>query len=200
MNTKLISFLSVLCVICVLIIFGEWMLALWSQKTIMSSLVPKDIKVSQDEMPKIDFRQQTEESFADFVAKPLFIKGRKPIDEPSPEQVQAAAVPVVFDWELNGVYSTQKGLSAFLSKAAAKTAKERYRKLSQDGELDGWKLTEIYPNKVIFTQGAQKKELLLRKMKKKDGSKRPAGPNAPNIPPPDETQMPVEGETENSNE
>ena len=161
MNSKLIAGLASFCIACILIIIGEWLYASWAEKTILTSLTSTDKKLSPDEMPHIELNEQPEESYVDLVARPLFIKGRKPIDEPSPEAIQNALVPVVFDWELNGVYTTANGLSALFSRSKTKVAKDNYRKIGIGAELDGWKIVEIYQDKALLKQGTQEKELLL---------------------------------------
>ena len=202
MNKKLIAGLVCFCIACTLIIFGEWTYATWTEKSILKSLSSTDKKLSPDEMPHIELNEKTEESYVDLVARPLFIKGRKPVDEPSPEEAKNALVPVVFDWELNGVYTTAKGLSALLSRSKSKVAKDNYRKIGIGAELDGWKIVEIYQDKALLKQGAQEKELLLRKIKPKDSSKNANNLNTPSTPPPQpqETEIPADSEPENTNE
>jgi len=201
MNTKLISLLTSICIACILIVFGEWLFALWAQSSTLDSIRSIEKKSLQDKMPHIDLHTKTEESYADFVSRPLFINGRRPVVEPSPEEINNAVIaPVVFEWQLNGVFSTKKGLSAFLFRPTAKTSKEKYRKISKEEDLDGWKLTEIYPDKVIFQQGFQQKELLLRKIKTKDPFKKANGHNIPNTPSAEEGQVPAELPPENTNE
>ena len=134
------------------------------------------------------------------VARPLFIKGRKPVDEPTSDTAQNALVPVIFDWELNGVYTTVKGLSALFSRSKTKVAKDNYRKIGIGAELDGWKIVEIYHDKALLKQGAQEKELLLRKIKPKDPSKKTTNLNTPNTPQPQETEIPADSEPEITNE
>ena len=199
MNSKLIAGLASFCIACILIIIGEWLYASWTEKTILTSLTSTDKKLSPDEMPHIELNEQPEESYVDLVARPLFIKGRKPIDEPSPEAIQNALVPVIFDWELNGVYTTANGLSALFSRSKTKVAKDNYRKIGIGAELDGWKIVEIYQDKALLKQGTQEKELLLRKIKPKDPSKKTTNLNTPNTSPPkpQESEMPAESELEN---
>jgi hypothetical protein len=202
MNKKLIAGLACFCIACTLIIIGEWIYATWTEKSILTSLTSKDKKLSPDEMPHIELNAQTEESYVDLVARPLFIKGRKPVDEPSPEEVKNALVPVIFDWELNGVYTTSNGLSALFSRSKSKVAKDNYRKIGIGADLDGWKIVEIYQDKALLKQGAQEKELLLRKIKPKDSSKNANNLNTPSTPPPQpqESEIPAESEPENVNE
>lgn len=197
MNSKIMSLLVSVCIVCVLMITGEWFYAVQAQKHALTSPASPGKKISNDEMPIIELSRQPEESYADLVARPLFINGRRPVDEPSPEEAQNAAAANIFDWELNGVYTTKKGLSALFSRSKSKVAKDNHRRISAGADLDGWKLTEIRTDRAILTQGVQQKELLLRKPKLKElprQTNRPNRPHVPNSPPP------AEGEPENTNE
>ena len=200
MNNKLITGLGLICIACILVIMCEWLYASWVEKTILASLTPTNTKISPEEMPHIKLNEQPEESYVDLVARPLFIKGRKPVDEPSPEAIQNALVPLVFDWELNGVYTTANGLSALFSRSKTKVAKDNYRKIGIGAELDGWKIVEIYQDKALLKQGTQEKELLLRKIKPKDPSKKTTNLNTPDTTEPQENEIPAESEPENTDE
>ncbi|UOA09664.1 hypothetical protein [Methylobacter sp. S3L5C] len=198
MNNKLMFILTSFCLLCIFLIIVEWLYAEQSQKQILTSSNPTEIKIASDEMPNIELTRQSEESYADLIARPLFIKGRKPIDEPSPEEIQNMAVANIFDWQVNGIYTTKKGLSALFSRSKSKVAKDNHRRVLIGGDLDGWRLTEIHSDKVILNQGNEQKELLLRKPKLKDLSKKPNQPNATQ--PEDSQPQPAEGELENTNE
>ncbi len=198
MNNKLMFVLTSFCFLCVLLIIVEWLYAEQSQKQILTTSIPTEIKIAGDEMPNIELTRQSEESYADLIARPLFIKGRKPVDEPSPEEIQNMAVANIFDWQVNGIYTTKKGLSALFSRSKSKVAKDNHRRVLIGGDLDGWRLAEIHADKVILNQGNEQKELLLRKPKLKDLSKKP---NQPNTTQPEDSQpQPAEGELENTNE
>jgi len=192
MNSKIVSVLAIVCTVLILIITGEWLYAVQAQKRALAPVTSKETKISLDEMPGIDLSRRTEESYADLVARPLFIKGRKPVDEPSHEEAQGLAVANIFDWQLNGVYSSKKGLFAFFSRSTSRVLKDNYRKITTDADLDGWKLSEIHKDRVLLTQGSQQKELLLRKPKSKEISRKahipkiPGRQNMPNIPQPTE--------------
>ena len=200
MNSKLLSVLASVCIVLILIIIGEWFYAIRAQKLTLNSTTTAETKVLNDEMPAIELTRQSEESYADLVTRPLFIKGRKPVDEPSPEEEQTLAVANNFDWQLNGVYTTKKGLSALFSRSNSKVPKDNHRKISKGADLDGWKLTEIHKDKAILKQGDQQKELLLRKPKLKVLSKKSNEPIIPNSPQPEVSPQPAEGEIENNNE
>ncbi len=179
MNTRLVSVLAIICTVLVLIIIGEWLYALQSQKRALAPTSSGETKISLDKMPGIELLRRTEESYADMVARPLFIKGRKPVDEPSNEKDQGLATANTFEWQLDGVYTTKKGLFALFSRSISKVPKDNYRKLTVDADLDGWKLTEIHTDKVLLKQGSEQKELLLRKPKIKELPKKAFTPNAP---------------------
>ncbi len=202
MNIKLVFLLTSICVACLFIITGEWLYAGWSQRAVMKSLIPNDVKASLEDMPQIDLHKKPQDSYVDFVARPLFIKGRRPVDESLQEvaTAQNVEIPIVFDWELIGIYSTEKGLSALFSRENGKTAKDKYRRVALGADLDGWKLSEAHQDKVIVKQGDQLKELLLRKVKEKvkDPSKKMNVPNRFNVPKPEDVQMPIQGELENA--
>jgi hypothetical protein len=222
MNSKFIFVLASVCAVFSLIIFGESFWAAHTQKQILTSITSVDAKKSHDEMPSIELTGQSEESYNDLVTRPLFIKGRKPVAEPSPEDAQAQNVAVVkpFDWQLSGVYTTKKGLSALFSRSTSKVAKDNHRRIGVGADLDGWKLDKILEDRAVLKQGSQQKELLLRKIKPKDPSKKSNVPNMPNNPQPGlqpqpepEPEMqpemqpdmipepePAEGEFENNNE
>lgn len=168
MNNKLIKLLGFVCMGLSLIITGEWLYASYRQRQLLTSISsekPQDYKA--DELPEIELSGQPEDSYVDLVARPLFIKGRKPVDEPSPEIAQTAAKTDSFDWQLVGIYSTGKTVSALFGRSKSKVAKDNHRKIAVGDDLDGWKLTEINKDRVMLKQGGAEKELLLRKPKLK---------------------------------
>ena len=118
------------------------------------------------------------------------------------------AVVKTFDWQLSGVYTTKKGLSALFSRFPTKGAKDNYRKIGVGADLDGWKLDKILEDRAVLKQGSQQKELPLRKIKPKDPSKKSNIPQMPYNPQPQPQSEPepipepepAEGEFENNNE
>ncbi|MFI3185500.1 MAG: hypothetical protein QX198_05915 [Methylococcaceae bacterium] len=168
MNKKLITLLVSVCIILCLLIACEWLFASYSQHSLLTSISSeKRQDYKADELPTIELTKQTEDSYVDLVARPLFIKGRRAVGEPSPESEQAAAKSENFDWQLTGVYGSNKKVSALFSRAKTKVAKDNTRKLKVGDDLDGWQLTEINKDKVMLKQGSNDKELLLRKPKLK---------------------------------
>ena len=168
MNNKLIKLLVSACIgLCVMVAI-EWLYASYMQYRLLTSISSAKLEdYKADELPDIDLTKQPEESYADLVVRPLFIKGRRAVAEQPPETAQVAVVPVNFDWQLTGIYSTEKNLSALFSRSKSKLAKDNYRKITLDNDLDGWKLTKIDKDRVLLKQGDNEKELLLRKPKLK---------------------------------
>jgi hypothetical protein len=124
------------------------------------------------------------------VERPLFIKGRKTVNEPVPETVPVAAVKKVeaFAWDLTGIFATPKGVTAFFSRTNAKVPKDNYRKQKISEEIDGWKLSEIHSDNVTLTQTGETKVLLLRKPKPKTPPPPVQQANANNRVPPQQHQ------------
>ncbi len=201
MNTKLIRLLVSICLGLSVIIAGEWGFATYTQHDLLTSISDEkrqDYKV--DTLPDIELGKQTEDSYVDLVARPLFIKGRRPVEEPSPEAEQAAVKLENFDWQLSGVYGKGEKISALFSRSKSKAAKDNFRKITVGDELDGWKLTEINADKVMFRQGSSEKELLLRKPKVKTASRNGAVPPVPGTIPDPAAAEPAVETIENTNE
>ncbi len=185
MNTKFVKLLASACISLSMIIALEWLYASFIRHRLLTSISaekPQDYKA--DELPAIELTKKPEEGYVDLVARPLFIKGRKPVDEPRPEAEQAAEKSENFDWELTGVYGTKKTVSALFSRSKSKVAKDNHRKIILGDDLDGWKLIEINKDRAVLKQGGNEKELLLRKPKLKvlppggDGAPPPAAPES----------------------
>jgi hypothetical protein len=118
----------------------------------------------------------------------MFIKGRKPVEEPIPEEMALATAQKTenVNWELIGIYSTPKGTTAFFSRSNGRLPKDNFRKCKLGDALDGWHLSEINENAVSLTQGTETKKLPLRKMKPKNPTPTPVSPaNATPVPVPE---------------
>lgn len=168
MNSKLIKLLTVLCVVLLAVLAGEWFYAKQVEKQTLASLKVGDEKVYKiAKMPTITLTQKSEQSYAEMVNRPLFIKGRRPVPEAPADAQQAVVAPSgPFNWQLSGVYTKNASLYALLSRTV-KMPKGNFRKLTKGADIDGWVLMAIEKDKVILNQGAVQKELLLRKSKPK---------------------------------
>lgn len=168
MNRPTLFALIALNALLVFVLAGEWFTE--SNTVNAPQRETKTLEAQDEELPSLDLEAKSEDEYSDLVERPLFIKGRKPVAEP---QAENAPVPEVkrteaFVWNLTGVFSTPKGVTAFFSRINGKVEKDNYRKLKLGGDIDGWKLSEIYPDKVVFSQAGEIKTLSLRKAKPKN--------------------------------
>jgi len=183
MNSKLTKLLVSACISLCLVIVGEWLYASYMRHRLLTSISATKLQdYKADELPEIELTKQPEDSYVDLVVRPLFIKGRRTVDEPSPEAEQAAAKSVSFDWQLTGVYGTKKTVSALFGRVKSKVARDNHRKITLGDDLDGWKLIEISKDRAVFKQGSNEKELLLRKPKLKALPQGENGTPAPQAP------------------
>jgi len=186
-NPKIIQLVSAIGAAMLLIIMLEWMAAKFAENRLLSSIEsPVAAKVAEDIVPEVDLEAKTEESYADLVSRPLFLKGRRPVEENTPENEKEQLGSETFDWRLDGIYTGKNGLSALLSRSkegaaspiaagavppaagGSKDKPDKYRRVAEDEDLDGWRLTEIKPDRVVFELGVETKELVLRKPKPKE--------------------------------
>jgi hypothetical protein len=147
----------------------------------------KNVTALQEEATDLNLSDPSEDSYSDLVERPMFIKGRKPVEEPIPEEMALATAQKTenVNWELIGIYSTPKGTTAFFSRSNGRLPKDNFRKCKLGDALDGWHLSEINENAVSLTQGTETKKLPLRKMKPKNPTPTPVSPaNATPVPVP----------------
>jgi hypothetical protein len=172
MNLKLIKLLGLICAGLLVIIICEWLYALYAQNKLLTSISEATKKnMPMAKLPTLELGERPESSYTDLVARPLFIPGRKPVPEPETDAKPVTSVTAeTFDWALNGIYTHKQTLYALFSRTDKKVPKDNFRKIAKDGEIDGWKLTEIQFDKVVVSQGDKRKELPLRKPKPKDAS------------------------------
>ena len=148
----------------------------------------KNVTVQQEEATDLNLSDPSEDNYSDLVERPMFIKGRKPVEEPIPEEMALATAQKTenVNWELIGIYSTPKGTTAFFSRSNGRLPKDNFRKCKLGDALDGWHLSEINENAVSLTQGTETKKLPLRKMKPKNPTPTPVSPaNATPVPVPE---------------
>lgn len=165
MNRPTLFVLIILNALCAALLVGEWV----STHDISTESVKKNTPVEQEEepLPEIDLSSTSEEDYSDLVERPMFIKGRKPVPEPEVENtavVEEKRVNVL-NWDLTGIFTSPKGITAFFNRTNGKIEKDNYRKLRKGDDLEGWKIADIHSNQVILTQSEQSKTLLLRKSK-----------------------------------
>ncbi len=188
MNRPTLFVLIALNSLFVAVLATEWYTAAEMSAPIQAKTNNTDIEES---LPNLDLTETSEDSYSDLVERPLFIKGRKPVSEPEPENTSTAIVKRtdVFNWDLTGIYATPKIVTVFFSRTNAKVAKDNYRKCKLNDEVDGWKVSEIHPDNVVLTQAGENKTLQLRKAKPKSPVSAQVNTNNHAVPPPQQKPL-----------
>lgn len=191
-NLKILKLVSAFCAALLVIIVIEWLAAKYAQSRLLASIeTPAPVKPALDQVPEVNLEENSAESYADLVTRPLFLKGRKPVDESSPEKEKEQLGSETFDWRLDGIYTGKKGLSALLSRfkegapgapkmpvvagavspaalGTVKSKSDNFRRVAANEDVDGWRLTQIKPDRVVFELGGESKTLVLLKPKPKE--------------------------------
>ena len=170
MNRPTLFVLIVLNALFIVVLGAEFLTS--TETTSIISPLKTDNVESEESALEFDLTAMSEDSYSDLVDRPMFIKGRKPVDEPESESAPTTEMKKVeaFFWDLTGIFTTPKGATAFFSRTNAKVLKDNYRKSKIGEELDGWKMIEIHTDNVVLTQMNETKTLMLRKEKPKTAS------------------------------
>lgn len=174
MNIRLIKSLLILCALFLTMIIGEWLYAIYAQKQLLSSIetVGKAQKPLA-QLPELDLTKQPESNYVNLVNRPLFIAGRRPVNEAPATTATVSTATENFNWSLNGIYTKKGKLFALLSRTGAKVAKDNYRKVTKNSDIDGWLLSEIHKDRVVVSLAGKLKDLPLRKIKPKGANNNP---------------------------
>ena len=163
MNSKLIKILLATCLVLVVILLAEWTYANYSNKELLSSMdnIEQQPYVD-DKLPEIDLSMIPIEHYAEMIARPLFIQGRKPVVEDQNEVVEVLLdTGDIDDWVLVGIYSINKQFFA-----SFKSREEKKHRSKQEGDdISGWKIKEILAEKVIVVRAGKQQIIQLRKPK-----------------------------------
>jgi type II secretory pathway component PulC len=160
--SKLSKLLLACCLLLLVILSIEWIIAKARDTQLSDSLMQQGIKA----LPEADLAQwnspkQSAESYAVMAERPLFIEGRRPVPEEEDETVAEDAAKID-DLELQGVYSVRDQKYALFSQQGKE---QKFVKKSEGDEVSGWSLLEILTDRVILEQSGQEQSLMLRKPK-----------------------------------
>lgn len=141
---------------------------------------------SMPEIPDYQFSEQGVSHFHDIVERPLFFKARKPIDPLDDESTEAGAASEKLDFILTGVISTPKGVYCLLQNLKAKDNKDKFKRLEQGDDIDGWTIKEIHPDHIVIAADGKTEEIKLAKPRLKKRVKPTRRPRSrkPRITPP----------------
>lgn len=124
------------------------------------------------DLPEIKSSGKTQEMYADMVERPLFIDGRRPVEE-SEETSASVEESKIEDLTLMGVYIRDELSTAMFD---VQDDKKQYVKKQLGDEISGWLIQEIHADRVVLERDGAMETLLLRKPKL---SKAKAGVKAP---------------------
>ncbi len=164
MNNNVIKALLAVCLLLLAVLFIEWQTGKSDSQV---AVIPTVTKQEQDpliQLPKLILTKQTAESYTQMVESPLFVQGRKPIENATEEEIIEEASGKIDDLVLQGLYSVQgKKIALFKAKGNDK----KYLKKTEGEDVNGWQLIEIKADSVVMEQSGKKQSLMLRKPKLK---------------------------------
>ncbi|MFK5948779.1 MAG: hypothetical protein QM500_08440 [Methylococcales bacterium] len=164
MNNNVIKALLGGCLLLLAVLFIEWQTGKPDDQVAVISTAAKQKQDPLIQLPKLILSKQTAESYTQMVETPLFIQGRKPIENDNEEEIIEEDASKIDDLVLQGLYSV-KGNKIALFKAKGKD--QGYLKKTQGEDVNGWQLIEIKADSVVMEQSGKKQSLMLRKPKLK---------------------------------
>jgi len=117
-------------------------------------------------IPSYQFNEKILDDYSDTVQRPLFFKGRQPIIIDDTEEILTKEAPKVLEdisIDLVGIINTPEGVFALFQDPKAKSHEDKFKRLAQGDEINGWLLKDIQYDRVIIMSGDRNKELLLSK-------------------------------------
>ena len=136
------------------------------------------------DIPNSPLSESNIEEYAEMAERPLFFKDRRPIVIEDAEAAAAAAakkkpVPVVekkpevkeLTLRLIGIINIPNSIYALFQDPQFKPGEEKFKRFKQGEDINGWKLKEIKPDRVIISSGKKTEEVLLAKPRKQQPTK-----------------------------
>lgn len=123
-----------------------------------------------EDIPSYHFNYKVIGDYTEIVQRPLFFKSREPIiieeiEAESAEEAKAKAKAEALEdigIDLVGIIKTPEGEFALFQNPKVKSHAEKFQRLAQGDEINGWQLKEIQNDRVIIA-GGEDKVLLLSK-------------------------------------
>ncbi len=157
--------LAGLCVLFGVVVLLEWS-GLESQlgKRQNEIASPVESELSFEKISEADFELPVIDSYTDLVERPLFVEGRRPLEEPPDDALQQTNKyqGAKLKAKLMGIYSGSDGMTALILNAEGK-----YVRVKKQDSVDGWQVEALSPNRVTLKQGVETQDLKLHKPKPK---------------------------------
>lgn len=137
---------------------------------------------SMQAIPSYHFNRQNIETYVDLVERPLFFKGRRPVEiseiDPS-EQVNKVAEKI--DFSLIGIIDTPGGVYSLFLNSRAKPGEGRFSRFKKGDDINGRMIKQIKPDRVIIASDNGTEEILLAKPRPKRPVVKPRAQHKANL-------------------
>ena len=195
-----VTFLFIVCTVILLILMAvQYSIGIDYRTQLIEKLsLSESTGFTMPEIPDYQFSEQGISHFHDMVERPLFFKARKPIVPPDDESTETSIVSEKLNFILTGVISAPKGVYCLLQNLSAKDNKDKFKRLEQGDEIDGWTIKEIHPDHVVITADGKTEEIKLAKprLKKRVKPTRRPRSHKPRIEPPKQRPNPFKLKTQ----
>jgi hypothetical protein len=149
----------VICLVLTAVIAAEWT---WSVQP--PAVQPVEVDGAVADMGPLELVGDTQlaplESYAEVVERPLFLPGRRPPPPPEEKPVEQpkTQVPPPKHLRLSAVIIGAEGPMALIRDSrAGDTLRQR-----KGSEIEGWRVADILPNKLLLRRGTRSAEIILR--------------------------------------
>ncbi len=174
MFNPLIKILLVGCALLGLLLLLEWF---WLTRPDQGQArLNKTATLENIQLPQLDFSEQTLDRNQQMVSRPLFIKGRRPIEDAQNDEMPESSADND-EFLLMGVYQVDDKPMALIKD---KTQQVPYLKKTEGETIAGWEIKQILPDRIVVERSGSEKIVALRKPKPKTARIRSRLPN-PNI-------------------
>ena len=164
MNSNLIKLLFALCALFVVVLLLELQFLDSAESQLSESKsLDKEIGGQHIKLPEITLSKQAKETYTTIVEKPLFLKGRKPVEE-NIELNEKKVGGKIDELILDGIYTVDGRMVALMRESRAG---KDYLKKSESEEIVGWIIKEIRADSVILESAGNEKTIMLRKPRAK---------------------------------
>ncbi len=141
----------------------------YREQYIQELLNVKSAGFEMQELPSYHVSDYAIDDYAEIVERPLFFKGRRPVDpeDVADTEVTTATVPKELGLKLIGVIKTPENAYALFNDPRAKPDEDKFPRLKRGEKIKGWLVQEIKPDRVIMVANGDTEEILLAKPRPK---------------------------------
>jgi type II secretory pathway component PulC len=163
---SLVTYFFIACsVITLFLMIIQYVIGSDYRKELIEKLsISKSTGFTMQEIPDYQFSQESINGFDDIVQRPLFFKVRKPITpQVEDETTEVSIASEELDFILTGVINVPSGIYCLLQNPRAKDKKDKFLRLEQGEEVDGWTINEIHPDRIVVGADGKREEIKLAK-------------------------------------